>query len=217
MPEYINGEQQYIICPDITCNGFMMDNMQACPNFLGKVPTAYCNIIKDITGLPYSPHSNACRACSACSRPQALNPVTLRLCRRLLSIDDPKLIQASKQAYSDSFANLLEINNGIGVGSQLWKLLSELGIEHRSDCSCLDWAVRMNNWGAEGCRLYKKDIINHIKSSSKSYGWGDITKAVTKAISSGLAFRLSITDPFGSLLDEAIRLAEENEVIKKKL
>lgn len=107
-------------------------------------------------------------------------------------------------------ADLARVLDGSGVGSQLWRLLSALGIEHSQGCRCLDWAERMNAWGPDGCRLARDQIVQHMRASAKSYGWGNISKAVTKAITTGLAFRLSVTDPYGSLLDEAIRRAEQS-------
>lgn len=107
-------------------------------------------------------------------------------------------------------SRLQEVEEGWGVGSQLWRLLSALGIEHSQDCRCLDWAERMNAWGPEGCRLARDEIVQHMRASAKSYGWGNLAKAVTKAITTGLAFRLSVTDPYGSLVDEAIRMAEQS-------
>jgi len=103
------------------------------------------------------------------------------------------------------------ILTGSGVGSQLWRLLTELGIEHKPSCSCLDWAERMNAWGPKGCRLARPEIVRHMKDSAKNYGWSDVGKAVAKAIASGLALRLSVLDPYGSLLDEAIRRANTVE------
>lgn len=97
---------------------------------------------------------------------------------------------------------------GDGVGSQLWKLIEAVGIQHTANCSCLDWAERMNAWGPAGCRQARREIVQHMQASAVNYGWLEIGAAVARAITSGLALRLSVTDPYGSLLDEAIRLAE---------
>lgn len=72
----------------------------------------------------------------------------------------------------------------------------------------MEWAERMNAWGPAGCRKARVEIIQHMQKSAKNYGWLEIGAAVARAIGNGLAVRLSITDPYGSLLDEAIRLAE---------
>ena len=102
--------------------------------------------------------------------------------------------------------------HGTGVGSQLWRLLEELGIKHTAICLCLDWAERMNSWGPIGCRLARPGIISHLESSAKNYGWLNFVKAATMTVISGLVFKINPLDPYGSLLDEAIRRAEQHGV-----
>jgi hypothetical protein len=51
-----------------------------------------------------------------------------------------------------------------------------------------------------------------MSSGAGRYGWGTVIMAACRAIYSGLAWRLSPTDPYGSLVDEAIRRAEEGDV-----
>jgi SAM-dependent methyltransferase len=87
-------------------------------------------------------------------------------------------------------------------------LLSSLGIEHRDDCQCLAWAERMNAWGPAGCRQQRAAISAHMRDSARGYGWGDLTKAAAKAVTTGLALRLNPLDLYGSLLDESIRRTE---------
>jgi hypothetical protein len=179
-----------------------------------------CELANKIAGIGVIPHESACSFCiNKAKPPQELNSVVISITINAIKNDKKKLQEIindygyliKKDDQPSNNERLKNILNGSGVGSQMWRLLQKIGIKHTSSCPCLSWAEMMNSWGIEGCRLYKKDIINHMKSSAKSYGWGNITKAVGKSISSGLAFRLSITNPFGSLLDEAIRLAEEAE------
>lgn len=113
-------------------------------------------------------------------------------------------IGRASKAYQEKLQGVLL---GSGVGSQLWRLLEKLGIEHKATCPCLEWACRMNAWGPRGCQLARLEIIDHMRLSAKHYGWVDIGKAVGKVVSSGIVWRLSILDPYGSLLDEAINLA----------
>jgi hypothetical protein len=115
------------------------------------------------------------------------------------------VVQTANTMLHDRLSAIL---SGTGVGSHLWRLLSSLGIEHRDDCDCLSWAERMNAWGPAGCRQQRADIVTHMRASAQNYGWGDLAKAAAKAIATGLALRINPLDVYGSLLDEAIRLAE---------
>ena len=108
---------------------------------------------------------------------------------------------------------LQSILEGDGVGSQLWKILEKIGINHNAGCGCLDWAERMNLWGPELCDKNRKQIIEHMKKSAKNYGWGDVARAIRKAIKNKLIYKLNPLDPFGSLLNEAIIIAVKKEPI----
>ena len=108
---------------------------------------------------------------------------------------------------------LEKILNGDGVGSCMWKILDSIGIKHTANCPCLDWAERMNAWGPDLCNKNRKQIIEHMKLSSKNYGWGDVARAIRKAIENKLIYKLNPLDPFGSLLNEAIRIAIKKEPI----
>jgi hypothetical protein len=164
----------------------------------------------------------ACVACQTGQFPRMVNHVTLSLalsaCRKLhcrRELIDALLIQhAPHNPHHDHVSQeaarrITAILDGTGVGSQVWRLLESIGIKHNVGCDCLAWAERMNAWGPVGCRHARPLIVEHMRASAKSYGWGDVAKAVTKAVTTGLAFRLNPLDPFGGLLDEGIRLAEQ--------
>lgn len=95
-----------------------------------------------------------------------------------------------------------------GVGTELTTILSSIGI-NPSNCRCKERASLMNGWGLEGCREKKDEIVAWLRGEYKRVGWATVLAAVTKAIATGLAFRLSITDPVPDLVEEAIRRAEE--------
>jgi hypothetical protein len=68
--------------------------------------------------------------------------------------------------------------------------------------------AKMNRWGVDGCREHRAEIIAHLKAAYQETSWADFATASAKAIASGLAFSINPLDPFGSLVDEAIRRAE---------
>lgn len=92
-------------------------------------------------------------------------------------------------------------------GGALTILLHSLGI-NPGDCGCKSMAAKMNAWGVDGCRQNREKIVKHLKQEAKKRDWPCIIAAAAKAVTSGLALRINPLDPFGSLIDEAIRRAE---------
>lgn len=100
---------------------------------------------------------------------------------------------------------------GFGPGTELKIMLSTLGINPSETCDCNGKAVQMDLWGVEGCKENRETIIGWMKDGQKRWGWKDKVAAATKAVLSGLAFKLNVVDPYPGLIDEAIRRAEEKE------
>jgi hypothetical protein len=165
-----------------------------------------------------TPHPRACEVCQQADPPRAINRVTVALSvgavanqaaayRRLLSRHgeliagqaDPKAAQRRLEA----------IMHAHGPGSQLWRLLSSLGIEHKTTCDCLNLAEQMNVWGPAGCQEHRPAIVAKMRVNARQYGWASVATAAAKAASSSLVWRLDLLDVYGSLVDEAIRLAEQ--------
>lgn len=94
------------------------------------------------------------------------------------------------------------------VGSELMLMVDRIRLQNVPGCRCREMARKMNGWGVDGCREHRAEIVEHLKAAYKETSWADFAAASAKAIASGLAFKLNPLDPFGSLVDEAIRLAE---------
>lgn len=183
-----------------------------CPYFQNGT----CVIASTLAQKPVVPHETACRFCSEGADPsQEVNRVTVSLAisatagtplqKDLLTLYGFWLPRSQARNNQDRLKAILA---GTGPGSQLWRILDSIHIKHSATCSCLTHAEQMNAWGPVGCRLARAEIVEWMKAGQKDYGWGDIAAAVIRAVTTGLAWRLSILDPFGSLVDEAIRLAE---------
>jgi len=67
----------------------------------------------------------------------------------------------------------------------------------------------MDAWGVEGCREHREEIVAWLRESYAATTWTERLAAGGIAIIDGLAFQLDLSDPFGSLVDEAIRRAAE--------
>jgi hypothetical protein len=159
---------------------------------------------------------SACAVCTSLEDKWQVNRVVVSLAIavvpsdgetfRALVAEHGHLIRRAPAPQSQRLAAVLA---GTGPGSQLWHLFADLGVAHRTDCACLGRAEQMNRWGVAGCRLARAEIVQWMQDGSTQYGWGTVVTAAAKAVFSGLAFRLSLADPYGSLVDEAIRLASE--------
>lgn len=95
-----------------------------------------------------------------------------------------------------------------GPGTELNGLIAGIGVEEKPGCACKSLMYQMDVWGVSGCRENRKEIVTTLKANYQRYGWGDVVKAAATAVANGLAFKLNPLDPWGSLTDEAIRLAE---------
>lgn len=96
-----------------------------------------------------------------------------------------------------------------GPGTELKAILDSLDIQPHKGCACGDKVREMDAWGVDGCRLRREQIVQWLSESRAKLGWGGRLKAAFTAVGSGLALELNPVDPLGSLVDLAIRRAEE--------
>lgn len=99
---------------------------------------------------------------------------------------------------------------GFGPGTELKGLLESIGIEQDPTCDCVARMEQMDRWGVEGCAKNRETIVAWLKKGQDRWNWKEKVAAAARAVTSGLALRLSLANPFGSLVDEAIRLAERS-------
>jgi hypothetical protein len=97
---------------------------------------------------------------------------------------------------------------GFGPGTELSAILASLDINPAPSCDCKGKANQMDIWGVDGCRARMSEIVGWMRDGQGRWGWKDKLHAAAKAVTSGLAFKLDWSDPFPSLIDEAIRRAE---------
>ena len=98
------------------------------------------------------------------------------------------------------------------TGDELAALLKSLGINPGwCTTGCHNFAKQMNQWGVEGCRARRAEIVQRLEEQQRAAGWSVTAKAAAMAMVNGIAFRIDLADPLGWLVDEAIRLAEAAE------
>lgn len=143
------------------------------------------------------------------------------------------LAEAKRQGQSArSRKNKCEkLSKPLGPGGFMMKLLRSFDIPSAWCEGCQSRAAKMDQWEARGCRENRAEIVNWLKEAEVKYA-RDSAKQVSedpaqeptkKQVQRALycerwrigwkALRecpwFSLLDPFGSLVDEAIRLAEK--------
>ena len=100
---------------------------------------------------------------------------------------------------------------GKGPGTELQQLLKTLGINPKPSCDCNGKAAQMDYWGVQGCLANRETIIGWMRAGQDKWGWTEKLRAAANAVTSGLALQLDWSDPFPSLIDQAIRQAALQE------
>lgn len=141
----------------------------------------------------------------------------------------------SKQEKHRPVAKVAPWNANHGPGTELKNILESLGINSGPSCDCNARAKQMNVWGVEGCKERREEIYKWIIENQERWGWKDKVKKAAddgveidkpvepkktwkdkfkvywKTVSTGLIFKLDVSDPVGSLIDLSIQRAEIKE------
>lgn len=95
-----------------------------------------------------------------------------------------------------------------GVGDHLKELNAELKIRMKQGCNCPALLAEMNALGVDGCRQNRTRLVKSLAENAAKYTWGETFTAAVNSLKTGLAWQIDLLDPYGSLLDEAIRRAD---------
>lgn len=107
--------------------------------------------------------------------------------------------------------NVMAWKIGKGPGTELKAMNAELGIKPAENCSCNRLAAEMDFLGVDGCRQERSRIVQGLKDNSTKYKWTELLFAGIRSATCSFAGKIKISDLFGSLVDEAIRRAEESQ------
>lgn len=102
------------------------------------------------------------------------------------------------------------------VGDHMKDVISELKIHPKRGCGCDALANSMNCLGPFGCKANRDKLVEKLKTNAKRYSWGDVATAVANAAKNAAVAAVHLErvwipnplDPYGSMLDEAIRRTE---------
>lgn len=98
-----------------------------------------------------------------------------------------------------------------GCGLILKQLFDSLSVAQSRNCGCDEMMARMNMLGWKGCIIHRDELRAEIIKNYKQLGLLERATVKTFAGVSAIAHGLYISplDPIGSILDEALRLCEE--------
>lgn len=90
------------------------------------------------------------------------------------------------------------------VGDELTALLADLGIHDSAGCDCKKKATALNALGIDGCKERRAEIVAWLQEASGARGWWEKIAAGWRLLGEQW---FSVADPYGSIVDEAIRRA----------
>jgi hypothetical protein len=107
-------------------------------------------------------------------------------------------------------------NRSKGVGDRMKEMTEELRLKMKEGCSCKALRNEMNRLGPKGCRRDRTRLVKALKKNAERYNWRDTLKAAVSAAGNAVSSAVHMRriwipnplDPYGSLLDEAIRRTE---------
>ena len=90
-----------------------------------------------------------------------------------------------------------------GPGTELKKLLAELGLTGIKGCGCNAKAAQMNRWGPRTCREKSAEIASWLRKSRGKASWAEVLRAAAAVVARGLQI-----DPL-NIEDSLVRIAIE--------
>lgn len=96
-----------------------------------------------------------------------------------------------------------------GAGTEMMKMADSLKVGMPSGCSCKSLAARMDAWGVQGCLEHRAEIVAEMAANAKKVPFYQRMRAALLALPAGVALEINPLDVYGSLVDLAIRRAED--------
>jgi hypothetical protein len=111
-----------------------------------------------------------------------------------------------------------------GVGDHMKDVTRELRLNMKPGCNCQELLFEMNRLGPGGCRRERSRLVEALKENAKKYTWVDVGTAIANASKNAVVSAVHLQrpwipnplDPYGSMLDEAIRRTETVSEIKQE-
>ncbi len=113
-----------------------------------------CELASSLAGTPARTRPFACSICTSWEDGQTIICQTVH-----------RLAKQAKKAQNEELYLTIEQRLGVGVGTELHKLIPDF--LEKKGCNCRSFAKKMNIWGPDSCEQNRQHIINHIVHESK--------------------------------------------------
>ena len=165
--------------------------------------TCHCNRVVSYSE-PFEVHPEQCRACW-----EHYHSVVHLKNRR--NANKPQIVKGGERYATPAPVSVparapTPVQPTVGPGTELKLMFNELGVAVSPSCDCNYRAAEMDRWGVDGCRERRTEIVNWLDEAQAKKSWAAKLMIGVKAVAKGW---VNVTDPIGSLVDEAIRRAEE--------
>ncbi len=104
-----------------------------------------------------------------------------------------------------------------GPGTELKAINDTIGIEEKPNCMCKGIRIEMDVLGVEGCIEHRERLVKMIQENSVNWNWSEKVQAAAKLATGPewkLAWKLDLSDPYGSLFDIAVQRYKEKQDAK---
>jgi len=142
---------------------------------IGKNPEKkHCELASKAQGWDVETSPHYCSICLSSKEPKKLGNMGIKIATRKASEKNGQKL-------------LLSVDGriGEGAGSELHKMIPKF-IESKN-CSCKDWAKKMNVWGPDKCEALREKIVDKLTSESKKraiFSW--VPEAATRKVANNL-------------------------------
>ena len=129
---------------------------------------SYCKIASELSGgLQCETTEQACKVCLESSDARGPNSVTASLATKAVKDQTPEklseIIRSLNHLYRTSISS--QESTGKGPGTELKKILSWFATDTPS-CGCKDRQIKMDTWGAQGCRDNIETILDWLQEEA---------------------------------------------------
>lgn len=149
-----------------------------------------CEIASKAAGFDIIANPASCRSCLESDNPQNVDNTPMACLINQRKRENGEYILEAPTDRKNVIGFPKQRLLGEGPGTELSKLLPKQ--LERKGCACKDYAIQMNNWGVEGCRLRFKKIVHYLVMQAEKnplLGW--VPAAATRAVAARL-LRLAI-------------------------
>ena len=106
---------------------------------------------------------------------------------------------------------------GYGPGTEMFRMLKDIGVTDKPNCTCKATAEQMDRWGVDGCRKPENFqwILNQVNANATNWKWTEYLAIAASNVlnlsSWKFAWKIDPLNIHKSLIETAIDLAEKKQ------